>query len=148
PRSSSASAAARSATSSRRCARPASRCRAIARDARERRRTMTTTSGISMTHLLAEMQRLAATADARPPTAEPLEPQQGFAELLRSSIDAVSQAQTTAYNMAAALERGDKYVALPDVMIALQKANLSFQAMTEVRNRLVNAYQEVMNMPI
>jgi hypothetical protein len=38
--------------------------------------------GISMTHLLAEMQRLAATADARPPKAEPLEPQQGFADLL------------------------------------------------------------------
>jgi len=103
---------------------------------------------ISMTHLLAEMQRLAATADARPPTAEPLESQQGFAELLRSSLDAVNQAQTTAYDMAAALERGDKSVALPEVMIALQKANLSFQAMTEVRNRLVNAYQEVMNMPI
>ena len=106
------------------------------------------TVGISMTHLLAEMQRLAATADARPPTAEPLESQQGFAALLKSSIDAVNQAQTTAYGMAAALERGDKSVALPEVMIALQKANLSFQAMTEIRNRLVTAYQEVMNMPI
>ena len=50
--------------------------------------------------------------------------------------------------MAAALERGDKSASLPEVMIALQKASLSFQAMTEVRNRLVNAYQEVMNMPI
>ena len=50
--------------------------------------------------------------------------------------------------MAAALERGDKSVALPEVMIALQKASLSFQAMTEVRNRLVSAYQEIMNMPI
>jgi flagellar hook-basal body complex protein FliE len=50
--------------------------------------------------------------------------------------------------MAAALERGDKSVALPEVMIAWQKASLSFQAMTEVRNRLVNAYQEIMNMPI
>jgi flagellar hook-basal body complex protein FliE len=105
-------------------------------------------AGISMTHLLAQMQRLAATADARPPVAEPLEPQQGFAELLKTSIDAVNQAQTTAYDMAAALERGDKSVALPEVMIALQKANLSFQAMTEIRNRLVSAYQEVMNMPI
>jgi flagellar hook-basal body complex protein FliE len=39
-------------------------------------------------------------------------------------------------------------VNLPEVMIAWQKASLSFQAMTEVRNRLVNAYQEIMNMPI
>ena len=67
---------------------------------------------------------------------------------LKSSINAVNEAQTTASDMAAALERGDKSVALPEVMIALQKASLSFQAMTEVRNRLVNAYQEIMNMPI
>jgi flagellar hook-basal body complex protein FliE len=39
-------------------------------------------------------------------------------------------------------------VNLPEVMIALQKASLSFQAMTEVRNKLVNAYQDIMNMPI
>src|SRR4029077_16329120 len=105
-------------------------------------------AGISMTHLLAQMQRLAATADARPPVAGPREQQKSCAKLLKTSIDAVNQAQTTAYDMAAALERGDKSVALPEVMIALQKANLSFQAMTEIRNRLVSAYQEVMNMPI
>ena len=64
------------------------------------------------------------------------------------TIDAVNEAQSSASEMAAALERGDKSVTLPEVMIALQKASLSFQAMTEVRNRLVNAYQEVMNMPI
>lgn len=104
-------------------------------------------SGIDTTRLLAEMQRLAATAQARPSEAVS-ETGGGFAELLKSSIDAVNEAQTSASDMAAALERGDKSVALPEVMIALQKASLSFQAMTEVRNRLVNAYQEIMNMPI
>ena len=103
-------------------------------------------SGVEMTRLLAEMQRLAATADARPSEATP--ETGGFAELLKSSIDAVNDAQASAAAMAAALERGDKSVTLPEVMIALQKASLSFQAMTEVRNRLVNAYQEIMNMPI
>jgi flagellar hook-basal body complex protein FliE len=99
-----------------------------------------------MTRLLGEMQRLAATADARPTEAP--EGTRGFAELLKSSIQAVNEAQSSAADMAAALERGDKSVTLPEVMIALQKASLSFQAMTEVRNRLVNAYQEIMNMPI
>ena len=103
-------------------------------------------SGVEMTRLLAEMQRLAAVADRKPETATSVTG--GFAELLQSSIDAVNRAQNTATDMATALERGDKSVTLPDVMIALQKASLSFQAMTEVRNRLVNAYQEVMNMPI
>ena len=104
------------------------------------------TGAVSMTQLLAEMQRLSATAESRP--AAEATGSQGFAELLKTSIDAVNEAQSTATDMAAALERGDQSVALPEVMIALQKANLSFQAMTEVRNRLVNAYQEIMNMPI
>jgi flagellar hook-basal body complex protein FliE len=103
--------------------------------------------GIPMTQLLSEMQRLAATAESRPSVA-PATEGQGFADLLKTSINAVNEAQSTASDMAAALERGDKSVALPEVMIALQKASLSFQAMTEVRNRLVNAYQEIMNMPI
>ena len=103
-------------------------------------------SGVEMSRLLGEMQRLAATADSRP--SEVSGDSQGFAELLKSSINAVNEAQTSAADMAAALELGDKSVALPEVMIALQKASLSFQAMTEVRNRLVSAYQEIMNMPI
>jgi flagellar hook-basal body complex protein FliE len=103
-------------------------------------------SGVEMTRLLAEMQRLAATADSR--SSEATRESGGFADLLQSSIDAVNRAQSSATEMAAALERGDKSVALPEVMIAMQKASLSFQAMTEVRNRLVTAYQEIMNMPI
>ena len=43
---------------------------------------------------------------------------------------------------------GDRDVNLVDVMIGLQKASLSFQAMTQVRNRLVSAYQDVMNMQL
>ncbi len=103
-------------------------------------------SGIQMTQALAEMRRLAASAELRP--VEPAAESRGFGELLKASMDAVNQAQTSAQDMAAALERGDASVGLPEVMIALQKASLSFQAMTEVRNRLVTAYQEIMNMPI
>jgi flagellar hook-basal body complex protein FliE len=103
-------------------------------------------NGVEMTRLLSEMQRLASVADARP--SEATTETRGFAELLRGSIDAVANAQNKASDMAAALERGDKSVTLPEVMVAMQKASLSFQAMTEVRNRLVSAYQDIMNMPI
>ena len=71
-----------------------------------------------------------------------------FAGLLKASIQGVNEAQGAAAGMAAAFERGEADVSLPEVMIALQKASLSFQAMTEVRNRLVSAYQEIMSMPI
>ena len=48
----------------------------------------------------------------------------------------------------AAIKSGVPGVELPQVMLEMQKANVSFRALTEVRNRLVNAYQEIMNMPI
>jgi flagellar hook-basal body complex protein FliE len=71
-----------------------------------------------------------------------------FANLLKQGIDQVNQAQQSAATVATAFERGVPGVELPQVMLEMQKANVSFRALTEVRNRLVNAYQEIMNMPI
>lgn len=71
-----------------------------------------------------------------------------FAKLLKQGIDSVNESQTTAGNLATAFERGVPGVELPQVMLEMQKANVSFRALTEVRNRLVGAYQEIMNMPI
>ncbi len=71
-----------------------------------------------------------------------------FAHLLKQSIDAVNETQQQASALADAFERGESQVNLSEVMVALQKASISFQAMTEVRNKLVNAYQEIMNMPV
>lgn len=105
-------------------------------------------SDFGIDRVLAEMRRLAAQADGLG-TREAATAEGGsFAELLEASIEQVNAAQAGAAEMAAAFERGEDGVSLPEVMIALQKASLSFQAMTEVRNRLVNAYQEIMNMPI
>jgi flagellar hook-basal body complex protein FliE len=106
---------------------------------------MTTIDPIRISELLAEMQRLSATAHG--PSA-PNAPDGDFAALLKTSVDKVNEAQSSASEMAASFERGDAGTSLPEVMIALQKASLSFQAMTEVRNQLVNAYQEIMNMPV
>ena len=56
--------------------------------------------------------------------------------------------QQTASTMRTALERGEEGVDLTQVMVAMQKSSLSFQAMVEVRNKLVEAYKDVMNMPV
>ncbi len=105
---------------------------------------------IRLNDLLAEMQRLAAGAATPARQSGTTEAAGGvdFAGLLKASIEGVNEAQGAAAGMAAAFERGEADVSLPEVMIALQKASLSFQAMTEVRNRLVSAYQEIMSMPI
>jgi flagellar hook-basal body complex protein FliE len=71
-----------------------------------------------------------------------------FANLMRQGIDSVNQSQQSATSLATAFEKGTPGVELPQVMLEMQKASVSFRALTEVRNRLVNAYQEIMNMPI
>ncbi|PIE24560.1 MAG: flagellar hook-basal body complex protein FliE [Neptuniibacter caesariensis] len=72
----------------------------------------------------------------------------GFGEILKAAVDGVNETQMDAKKMAVAYEVGDPTVDLPQVMIAAEKASVSFQAMTQVRNRLVAAYEDVMKMPI
>ncbi len=69
-----------------------------------------------------------------------------FANLLRSSIDQVNQTEQRANELATAFQQGTAGVDLPQVMIEMQKASVSFRALAEVRNRLVSAYQDIMNM--
>src|SRR6187399_1511169 len=71
-----------------------------------------------------------------------------FGDVLRQSIDSVNAQQAVATDLVTRFESGTKDVSVAEVMISMQKASLSFQAMNEVRNRLVEAYQQVMNMPI
>lgn len=71
-----------------------------------------------------------------------------FGNLLKKAIDQVNQYQVESNDLAARFDAGDDTVNLTQVMIAMQKSNISLQAMTQVRNRLVSAYQEIMNMPI
>lgn len=72
----------------------------------------------------------------------------GFANLLKQGLDQVNQTQQRADTLMTQFERGTPGVELPQVMLEMQKANVSFRAVTEVRNKMVNAYQEIMNMPI
>jgi len=107
-------------------------------------------SDMNVNQLLTEMRRLAATVEGRPPGALPVEEPKSldFSNLLKQSIDSVNDVQQNATNLVTAFDQGDPNVSLAEVMIASQKATVSFQAITQVRNRLVQAYQDVMNMAI
>ena len=71
-----------------------------------------------------------------------------FSTVMKNAINEVNKHQQAAARMSDAFERGQQGVELTDVMIQMQKASVSFEAITQVRNRLVSAYQDVMNMPI
>lgn len=108
-------------------------------------------SQLEIDRVLAQIRALSAQAKspAAAPAAAPA--QSGateFAALLRRGVEQVNATQKSAAALAAAFERGTPGVELPQVMLEMQKASVSFRAVVEVRNRLVNAYQEIMNMPI
>jgi flagellar hook-basal body complex protein FliE len=69
-----------------------------------------------------------------------------FATLLRQGVDQVNQSEQRATQLADAFTRGTPGVELPQVMVQMEKASVSLKALTEVRNRLITAYQDIMNM--
>jgi len=71
-----------------------------------------------------------------------------FASVLKQGLDKVNAAQNSADSLATRFDRGDPGVELSQVMIESQKATVALRATVEVRNRLVSAYQDIMNMPI
>jgi len=71
-----------------------------------------------------------------------------FSEVLTNSINSVNETLMTSGDMAKAFEKGDSGISMAELMINMEKASVSFQAMTSVRNKLLTAYQEIMNMPV
>ena len=89
-----------------------------------------------------------AAAPSTPQSAQVAGSDQDFATLLKSAVDEVNNAQMDAKQLTRQFETGDPDVNLQDVVLSLQKASLSFQTMVQVRNKLVSAYQEIMNMQV
>lgn len=71
-----------------------------------------------------------------------------FAAVLKGGLDQVNATQQRARAAATAFERGQPGMDLPQVMLEMQKASVSFRGAVEVRNRLVEAYREIMNMSV
>ena len=102
-------------------------------------------SSSSIQAVLQQMRTLAK-ASAPATAADGAAPVGGFAGELQKSLGRISETQQKAYAQAEAFELGKPGVALNDVMVDLQKANISFQMGVQVRNKVVAAYQEIMNM--
>ncbi|MDK2123797.1 flagellar hook-basal body complex protein FliE [Parachitinimonas caeni] len=99
--------------------------------------------------LLGELRAMSARAAGQSAPAVDGQPESpDFASVLKASLDQVNQMQQDSQVKQQAFEAGAPDANLQDVMVSLQKASLSFQTMVQVRNKLVSAYQEVMNMQV
>lgn len=102
-------------------------------------------SEMNVNQVLAQMRAMSIEAGGKPAETGG---ENDFSAILKNSIDAVNDTQNAATKLAGAFELGDPDVSLAEVMIASQKASVSFQAMVQVRNKLVEAYRDIMNMPM
>ena len=104
---------------------------------------------IKMDDILQQIRLLSQQAGLEPTANEaPDAKDVDFSNMLRSSIDQVNEVQQRAGELAKAFETGDPNVNLSEVMIEMQKARVSFETISQVRNKLISAYQEIMNMQI
>ncbi len=103
----------------------------------------------SIDQMVHQLRAVAAQAAAAPASsASSPASTQDFAAMLKSAVDEVNTAQMDARMLTRQFQAGDPDVNLQDVVLSLQKASLSFQTMVQVRNKLVSAYQEIMNMQV
>lgn len=71
-----------------------------------------------------------------------------FQNILKNAVENVNNAQNAAQAKAQAFSAGNSDTSLEEVIVSLQKANLSLQGMIAVRNRLVDAYKEVTSLQV
>jgi flagellar hook-basal body complex protein FliE len=105
-------------------------------------------SSMQIQQVLAEMRSLQARASGVGEMPAVGAQPSDFANLMKNTVDHISTMQNQATALADSYEAGDKSVDLTKVMLEVQKAGLAFRAMTEVRNKLIDAYTQVMNMSV
>lgn len=108
-------------------------------------------SNLEISKVLTQMRALQGTMGLPEPNLTPGTTEAGagsFGQVLARSISSVSEQQAGATQLITDFQTGTGSASVAEVMVAMQKASLSFTAMTQVRNKLVEAYQEIMNMPI
>ncbi|MFA9219043.1 MAG: flagellar hook-basal body complex protein FliE [Sphingomonadaceae bacterium] len=111
------------------------------------------TGGIDSSQIQAMIAQLKAHAtrpQATPPVIQTATPaaKVEFSDALKNALDGVNATQKKADAQGKAFALGDDSVSLSDVMVSMQKASISFQASVQVRNKLVSAYHDIMNMQV
>jgi flagellar hook-basal body complex protein FliE len=99
--------------------------------------------------MLSQLRTASALASRKPEQKAPEAGEKGdFSNVLKNSLDQVNRAQNDAVQLSKSFSVGDPDTNLQDVMISIQKSTIAFQQAVQVRNRLVQAYHDIMNMSV
>jgi flagellar hook-basal body complex protein FliE len=106
-------------------------------------------NNISQASLISQMQALESMSQGKmQPVELKIDDGTSFSSMMSKAINQVNETQMDAGSMQKAFVLGDDTVDLSEVMVSVQKARISFEALTQVRNKLLTAYKDVMNMPV
>lgn len=105
-------------------------------------------SDIDISQVLSQMRVMASQAQAAPVKETQTNPGADFSSILKQSVESVNSTQKNAGKLTEAFQAGDPNTNIAEVMVALQKASVSFEAMKQVRGKLVDAYKEIMRMQV
>ena len=103
---------------------------------------------ISASGLMQEIQALKVEAGANPFSQPVRQVNADFGQMLQQALGNVNELQNSADDLRSRFDMGDKSVDLSEVMIAGQKSSIAFEATVQVRNKMVDAYKTIMNMPV
>jgi len=101
--------------------------------------------------LFREMQAMASQTKTEMTPAQALQinpSKENFADMLSSAINGVNSMQLNAKELTNRFEMGDKSLSLADVMVAKEKSGIAFEATLQVRNKVLEAYKQIMQMPV
>jgi len=105
-------------------------------------------SDIDISQVINQMRVMATQAQSKPVAETQATQGVDFSNMLKQSLEKVNSTQKQAGQLTEAFQAGDPNTDIAQVMVALQKASVSFEAMKQVRNKLVDAYQEIMRMQV
>ncbi len=109
-------------------------------------------SQANIASMLATMRQhqVESTGKNTPPLLTPAIPETGkpsFGEAIKSAVVDTNDIQQQASSLREAYDRGED-VPLTDVVLAMQKSSLSFEATLQIRNKVLKAYEDILNMPV
>ena len=97
--------------------------------------------------MMAAMQRIESQLAGRTTQSSDAVKDNSFSEFLMHEIGSVNKTQMDSEALKNSFDMGEN-VSLAEMMVANQKATVSFQSLLQVRNKLINAYKDIMNLPI
>lgn len=111
-----------------------------------------TTPAISRNQIAETLSKIQALSDlTNVPHVTKAKPSSAFDQIMgvaRQSLDAINSANTNAEGLKDAYLKGDTSVSLPQVLVSSIQSKIAFEGLLVVRNKLIDAYKEIMNMPL